>query len=894
MKIFTTLLLVFSISLGNLAVLAGDFQTVQLRGAEGTQRTSELSDVVFGPVESNDTLWSIARDYRNSDVFAQARPNSLYPVMYSIYVLNPAAFKDNNVNHLLDNAMLELPSVDFVAAVDVNLARNKIEGDEDKWGYEDRTAQTQTPASAVTSSASPDSGNANTVSNASSDNASSDNASVNTAPAIDSLVAQPPVGFNAQSPLNANELNILVELKNQYAISLETIQILLDENEQLSGQLQSVASQLEVLSRRVDGDVQEQLNAQAELQAQLYALLEEANLLTRTEPQSAWLSDVKHILKDPMVIIALVSGIVLLSLLAFGIWLFVRRAPSKPAHLADNAAGVAPVSSMEPDIATAPVTDTPDIIELSEMDLSDDSLFAEEPVNAESDIADLMLDEVAVDALADDDSIKPETKSTDIEIDESLTEALLDSDELLESDESSDSDEALEQQLRAEISEIEFEEATGELDQNTLDELFGAAGLSSGSIDSVADDELDENIDIDAILDAEISPVMEEPESASEIAANSEQNTEEQTEQNTEEQTEEVPEELADIADALSQSALPDNLDIDEYEALDEAGSAQLDQEITAQGQTIDASVDDLMNEIEQIEMMESMLDDAPSAADDNVQGDIDTLATEDEVAPLAGDELTDELLSQMSAEIDVKEALTDEVLNELLHDTDFSLVEELDTSSDPIETDAIGAEEHAALAEDPEAISQKAATLLDDLPDIGGWMNDDADADNGVVDDFEDTDFDELLHSLEIDSDASTSDTLDVSLADISAELAPTQSAELDSQSALASSIPAAELVDPSPDYIDVDVLLDDSNIEMTDEPEIDLLKHLEGMPEPVSDTDVLDDNAFASDLDLARAYIEMDEINEAKSLLNKVIVNGSDVQQHEAQSILAQIESL
>ena len=111
----------------------------ELRGETGSQRTAEMSDVIFGPFSTNDTLWRIARDYRNSSEFAADRPASLYPVMYGIYVLNPKAFKDNNVNQLLDNAMLELPSPDFVAAINLDMARAKIEGDEDAVGYIDPT-----------------------------------------------------------------------------------------------------------------------------------------------------------------------------------------------------------------------------------------------------------------------------------------------------------------------------------------------------------------------------------------------------------------------------------------------------------------------------------------------------------------------------------------------------------------------------------------------------------------------------------------------------------------------------------------------------------------------------------------------------------------------------------
>ena len=101
-------------------------------------------------------------------------------------------------------------------------------------------------------------------------------------------------------------------------------------------------------------------------------------------------------------------------------------------------------------------------------------------------------------------------------------------------------------------------------------------------------------------------------------------------------------------------------------------------------------------------------------------------------------------------------------------------------------------------------------------------------------------------------------------------------------------------KIIDNTPDFIDVDVLLDDISSELTEDPEIDLLKNLEGMPQPVNDEDMTIDDAFSSDLDLARAYIEIDEIREAQKLLKKVLAKGSSEQQDEAKHILEQLENL
>ena len=809
MKKIALILLIVSSIFGSALVVAGEFQRVQLRGETGSQRTAEISDVIFGPVSTNDTLWRIARDYRNSSEFAADRPASLYPVMYGIYVLNPKAFKDNNVNQLLDNAMLELPSPDFVAAINLDMARAKIEGDEDAVGYIDPT---ESPT---------DSSNKNST-------------VVSTPKAKSTSVALNPV------TLTSNELQILNELKNQYAVSLETIQVLLDENELLSDQLQHVSQQLTSLSNRVDGDVQEQLDAQAELQAQLYALLQNANLLNKAESQSTFFSDIKTLLKEPMVMIALLSGIVLAALIALGMWLFARTpklsdvVPEEPVNGAVDAA--------------------PDIIELSEADLEvpADSLFTN-------------TDATAVDELITDDLLSDELLN-----DELLSDDLLDENVLTETDD-------LEQQLRDEIQDIDFEESSGELAQSALDELFGSGDLATAQELINDGDALIEAIDVSNDIDDILNEELIEPGSAS-IADDYDFDIDSLLDEVAEEvqsekvqkaptDVDEIPDELADLADELSRSALPDTLEIDEDAGLSEADVASLELEISMQGQHIDSTVDDLFNEIEQIEMMESMLGESFSAGEDT---DDEPIATETNSELDHSDILDDEL----NAEMDMQDALTEDVLEELLNDADLSEINDVISPAN----DTLSAEPEP----EPEPMSKMAASLLDDLPDIGGWML--HENDESELDDLENTDFDELLQSLE-NNDEDEPEVNTKGIDDLLDE---------DLQQVLAANDVTQKIIDNTPDFIDVDALLDDISSELTEEPEMDLLKNLEGMPQPVNDEDMTIDDAFSSDLDLARAYIEIDEIREAQKLLKKVLAKGSSEQQDEAKHILEQLENL
>ena len=297
MKKFALSMLIFSSLIGNPLAWANESQQTQIVIDSPQSNANKLSDVIYGPVIQQDTLWRIARDYRNSSAFANGKPESLYPVMYGIYVLNPNAFKNDNVNQLLNNAMLKMPTASFVASIDLETARIKMEGDEKVNGL-------------------------NSVAEAS-----------------------------------------LYDLTLQYSESLESIQTLLTENALLASQLQTVSDQLTHLSQRVDGDVQEQLNAQAELQAQLYALLENSNQVSEKKVQLSSDNALKDLLQEPMIIISLLSGMLFCAFVILGLWLFSRR----------------PKMTSNEHSSSKPVEKIVNVIDLSETDFSDSPFTPPEP-----------------------------------------------------------------------------------------------------------------------------------------------------------------------------------------------------------------------------------------------------------------------------------------------------------------------------------------------------------------------------------------------------------------------------------------------------------------------------------------------------------------------------------
>lgn len=289
--------------------VAGEFQTMQLRG----DKIDDYSGIVFGPVEQKDTLWKIAKDYRNSSDFVGQRPNSLYPIMYGIYLLNPQAFNDNNVNYLLNDTMLEMPTAAFLATIDPLEAETKIEGDETLW------AELQALKNAVTK-----------ASGSSNEDVQEQRLPSETRSEPVSILDDKPTEIVTlpnvpTSQLTTQQLQVLNELTSQYAISLETIQVLLNENERLADQLQNVAERVDALSGQINGDVQAQIDALGALQAEIYGTLQKEN----AKQGLSALEQVAEFVAKPFVLIALISLLVLLTLVGFGLWLFKLNTPKE-------------------------------------------------------------------------------------------------------------------------------------------------------------------------------------------------------------------------------------------------------------------------------------------------------------------------------------------------------------------------------------------------------------------------------------------------------------------------------------------------------------------------------------------------------------------------------------
>lgn len=77
----------------------------------------------LGPVTTQHTLWSLARAARGD------APYSMYQAIIALQLKNPTAFIGQNVHHVKLGAVLELPTAEEIAAVNLAEAQQKVESD---------------------------------------------------------------------------------------------------------------------------------------------------------------------------------------------------------------------------------------------------------------------------------------------------------------------------------------------------------------------------------------------------------------------------------------------------------------------------------------------------------------------------------------------------------------------------------------------------------------------------------------------------------------------------------------------------------------------------------------------------------------------------------------------
>ncbi|QFU22166.1 hypothetical protein FM038_008370 [Shewanella eurypsychrophilus] len=115
-------LLVFTVSPFEQTAFAAE--PLKITGPDGEVRQTNRQ---YGPTQSSDTFWSIAQKVRpDSGV-------SIYQVMAAIYDANPHAFSNANFNSLEKGMILLIPSKELMLAIPQSMAKARAERDDKGW-----------------------------------------------------------------------------------------------------------------------------------------------------------------------------------------------------------------------------------------------------------------------------------------------------------------------------------------------------------------------------------------------------------------------------------------------------------------------------------------------------------------------------------------------------------------------------------------------------------------------------------------------------------------------------------------------------------------------------------------------------------------------------------------
>ncbi len=866
-------------------------------------------------VTKSDTLWQIA--------LATRPDSSISPqqMMLAIQRVNPDAFIKNNINRLRSGVVLDIPSKEQILSFTEQESMQEVKRQNRNWKDAPAAVASSKGAKLDAAKTSMKSGQAAVAEDAQLRIVSKSSEEMPASAVESGTVASETSATAAQvQPLVAEISAKNEELEEQLVVTLEGLNKVERDNVEMFDRLDRLSEQMASMQRLVELKDQQL----AELQGQLAQK-------QASEPAPA-AEDAVSISKLPFEWIA-AAGAALLALLA-GLLLFLRK--RKQEKEVEEALDVLNQPDTDPELkesaAVAPVAGAvavaaaEAVAEAAPADLDEaagDDVFSEEgsddpfnmstesrgPVDEFDSISDdeldsalgddldmdLKLDEPVLDdpemaefsnSLLDDDEYD---LSTGFEEDEDMP-AAIDEDEpaAMEADDELGSD------LDALLAENDFEDT--ELDLESIEAAEEAAKERVTAFEGISDDDFDG--DLDALLaehglDESVSAESEAKESDAEEPA------------------------AADVAETQSADA---DLAAEFATGLDDDFSSDLDDLLAAEdeGAVTDAllagagSVDVLLDEEDSVdETLEQMLEDHDKSAESS---GIDTIEPDVDEDDIPDDETLDALLSKVAStstdaedSSDVEAKAVDEGI-----DIDFDPLEDLDEDLSEGQDEAhssVAGVEVDALSVDalPEQILEM-DTTQDELAEF------ELDSEREVAAGNEDLDLDDLLGDDELSSNVESSEESNfASLTDDSFVF------ELDDAADDALDFST----DPAADENDLDALLqsvdsDDAGAEnvkkstLSLEDELDaaddaeLEAELEQMlesedntlalqeSEPDDEVNYLDEaDEVGTKIDLARAYIDMEDSEGARDILLEVVDEGSPEQVSEAKQLLENLKS-
>ncbi len=520
----------------------------------------------------------------------------------------------------------------------------------------------------------------------------------------------------------------------------------------------------------------------------------------------------------------------------------------------------------------------------AELELIDEATFEIEPLTEMEEEAEFGADfEQAPDTLEDAELEAQEDDTLDLEqMLDAEAELTVDVDEDLALEPAK-----LEPQPIDELDEDAYAQLMEELDgDETADEDLAleedAASTSAPVVDEGAGREFDELLD--QLVDENSQAANEFDELFSELAADADA-AEPEMDESEQQQAAEEFDALLDELTLEDDSALPapasdsDALHEDDEELSADAALEQMlqqsDSDDEADLQAFDSSF--------ALEEPHESLDDALAAWPETVESD---QATAERVEPEEGEAELD--LELELADIDEAPDLQQQDEAEL---ADAELAESDDGLDFDLDSDELGLSLEESLetpftedesVESETEVEAKPAWDASSLSLVDEALTLEPDSAEAAVDDEED-----FSAALEAESEQASVDTEtgdDLSFDDLLAETHPDSPLSLETPTESTEKAPSAQ------PFVEVDELLAESDEESgTPEPMmgkslIETALRFDDIAPNTNHIDVDADNGYTAKLDLARAYIEIDDPDGATDILDDVIANGNDVQRQEA----------
>lgn len=859
-------------------------EPLKITGPDGESRQTLRQ---YGPTTSADTFWSIAQ---------KTRPDAsvtIYQVMAAIYDANPHAFSSDNYNSLEKGMILLIPSKEVMAAIPNSLAKQQAQRNDKGWqqakntSFVEKVTPTKAEPQAVTKV-----------------DTAPVSVSIETTKQIEELTAK----LEAQQARN-------LSLTDELARAQDKLNLGSNDSEMLQGKIDELNGRIAELEEALL--VQKEQNA--ELANEAKQLREQATAETQAVVEEVP-SDYWRILINSPLYLALAVAIPAIILLAI-VWLALkRRGDSAEGNmLVEDNKALAPEPS--PDLGANTSTDEEVVAVHLDTDDEDESLDSLMSVDAselkpEADLSDdseklNMGEDMFVDT-GDSQQKESFEEEEGQSLDDLWAEAMGEQDEELNSVEGVEEDD-----LDSLLADLDTPKSSND-ESSDLDDLMA-------SLDDESSKPADEN-DLDAkMAEFDLPADTEEAEPESEEADLDallaefdlpQMGAEEQSNEDNVDLTEEIAAELD------SEEPDVDEADLDSLLAEFET-SSQSPKSEDALIEDVTAPTDDNRDDVAELiaAELESDDDESPIVDDiDELLAGLETestedIAVEDEQSVIEVESSEPLVANDDTIEVDAShqgEQLVDELQEESKTETEPAAKAALEFESFAID-DAVNTEPEEVTAVHLEGSSDDVAldALLADLEavdkkedkdkvesgffgDLKGNKRVDENslewdtslADSDVDENVETDDFDDEL-SLEIQDDDSL--TVDQALAALDA-------AESKKKPAKAVNEHDLSAFQQDNGFIDIDRLLneadeDDTDVDQYKELDVDM-GELDDLMSNASMVDVDDEeNAVNAKLDLARAYIEIDDIDSAKALLKEVELDGNERQQEEALGLLKEL---